>query len=177
MTNAEMVKAFSEAGLKAADLKKIEKKVDAEKITKAVESAATLEDGIKAVCKLHPELNAKELKKQMDFYADQLSSSNSAKTRKLDEAMELTEDELEHVAGGTGSSSINWKAILIGVACALVCAGVAAGFSAAFAPVGAKIANAVVWGAVAGTVGGFFGGITASSFMDDESRRKASQNS
>ena len=62
------------------------------------------------------------------------------------EAMELTEDELEHVAGGTGSSSINWKAILIGVACALVCVGVAAGLSAAFAPVGAKIANAVVWG-------------------------------
>ena len=81
------------------------------------------------------------------------------------EAMELTEDELEHVAGGTGSSSINWKAILIGVACALVCVGVAAGLSAAFAPVGAKIANAVVWGGLAGTAGGFFGGIVASSFI------------
>ena len=177
MTNAELKGNLLKTGVKAEDIAKIEGKVDAEKITEAVEKAATVEEGIKAVCKLYPELNEKELKKQMDFYADQLSSSNSAKTKKLDEAMELTEDELEHVAGGTGSSSTNWKAILIGVACALVCAGVAAGFSAAFAPVGAKIANAVVWGAVAGTVGGFFGGITASSFMDDESRRKASQNS
>ena len=177
MTNAELKGNLLKTGVKAEDIAKIEGKVDAEKITEAVEKAATVEEGIKAVCKLYPELNEKELKKQMDFYADQLSSSNSAKTKKSDEAMELTEDELEHVAGGAGSS--NWKAVLIGVACALVCAGVAAGFSAAFAPAGAKILNAVFWGSIVGTVGGAFGGITASSFMnmEDEWRRKDSRNS
>lgn len=178
MTNAELKGNLLKTGVKAEDIAKIEGKVDAEKITEAVEKAATVEEGIKAVCKLYPELNEKELKKQMDFYADQLSSSNSAKTKKLDEAMELTEDELEHVAGGAGLSN-NWKAILIGVACALVCAGIAAGFSAAIAPIGVKALNAVVWGSITGTVGGFFGGITASSFMnmEDEWRRKDSQKS
>lgn len=118
MTNAEMAKAFSEAGLKAADLKKIEKKVDAEKITKAVETAATLEDGIKAVCKLHPELNANELKKQMDFYAGQISGESSKKSKKK-APMELTVDELEHVAGGSAVGdwfSKNWKVLLVGLA-------------------------------------------------------------
>jgi len=142
MTNAEMVKAFSEAGLKAADLKKIEKKVDAEKITKAVESAATLEDGIKAVCKLHPELNAKELKKQMDFYAGQISGESSKKSKKS-APMELTVDELEHVAGGSAVGdwfSKNWKVLLVGLA-----VGVAASIGLSFvgAAIGAHAGTAV----------------------------------
>ncbi len=142
MTNAEMVKAFSEAGLKAADLKKIEKKVDAEKITKAVESAATLEDGIKAVCKLHPELNANELKKQMDFYAGQISGESSKKSKKK-APMELTVDELEHVAGGSAVGdwfSKNWKVLLVGLAVGVVAS---IGLSFAGAAIGAKAVSGV----------------------------------
>ena len=142
MTNAQMKEALEKAGVKAADVSKVASKFDAEKITKAVESAATPDEAIKAVASLYPEINAKELKKQYDFYAEQLKDGipDSVKAKA---PMELSEDELENVAGGSAVGdwfAKNWKVLVVGLA-----VGIAAsiGLSFAGAAIGAKAGSAV----------------------------------
>ncbi len=76
MTNAEMKKSLKQLGVKDADIKKVEKDIDAEKLSVAVESAKSPEDAIKAIAKACPSINAKELKKRYEFISGQAEEVN-----------------------------------------------------------------------------------------------------
>lgn len=124
MTTAEMKKALKELGLADTDIAKVSKSIDAEKITKAVESSDNIEAAFKAIKALHPSIDIKQIKKQYEFYGEQLHSAKKEKKKK--NAMELSESELELVAGGSAVGdwlSKNWKGIVIGVAIGVLLGG------------------------------------------------------
>ena len=128
MTNAEMKAALKEAGVKDAEIKKMAKKIDAEKVTAVVEAAKNADEAIKAIGKLYPSIDIKAVKKDFDFYAGQIQ--NAGKEKKSKTPIALTESELEHVAGGSSVGdwfSKNWKGLLVGIAvCVAFVGGVAA---------------------------------------------------
>ena len=87
-----------------ADIKKLTAKFDVAKMEQTVEKAGTVEEAAKALNKLYPELNTKELVKHCKLMEEQYTSAASAKKGgKSKKAMELTEGELEHVAAGAGA--------------------------------------------------------------------------
>jgi len=163
MTNAEMKKALKTLGVKEADAKKVEKELDAEKLTAAVEKAGSPEEAIKAVAKACPSINAKELKKRYEFVSGQSAELNEA-AKKLKKPMELNEGELEQVAGGSAVGDWfknNWKGIVIGLAVGLVLGAITGGVGMLAA---AGSAEAGSFGAALGTLaaqplGAAFGGL------------------
>ena len=137
MTKAELRNMCKAAGLNDEAMKKLEAEYDIEKMTKTVESAHTPKEAMEALHKLYPSLDVKEMQEQYEFYeAQSRELSKGKKEKKLSKPMELTTDELEHVAGGAPSwISKNWKKLVIGIAAAL-CAvligtGIGAGLGAA----------------------------------------------
>ena len=139
MTNEEMKQALAQGGIATADIEKISDKFDAEKITELVEAANTPEEAFAVIHELYPELEVEALQKQCDFVKEQVEAALNE--QKQSEPMELTEDELDNVAGGGFFDSVggwfkkNWKAVAVGAAivvgAALVCTGVGAGVGAA----------------------------------------------
>ena len=135
MTNEEMKRAFAKSGVSTADIEKISDKFDAEKITELVEAANTPEEAFAAIHEFYPELEVEALQKQCDFVKEQVEAALNE--QKHNEPIELTEDELDNVAGGGFFDSVgswfknNWKAVAIGAAivvgAALICTGVGAG--------------------------------------------------
>ncbi|MBQ7158455.1 MAG: hypothetical protein IJS09_03380, partial [Treponema sp.] len=86
-------------------------------MTEIVEKAKDPKTAIKEICKLYPDFNAKEMEEKLDFMAGQLQ--NSADEKKSAQPAELTENELEMVAGGSSAGdwfSKNWKTLLLGMA-------------------------------------------------------------
>ncbi len=118
-------------------------KFDAEKISQIVEGAANAGEAFEKLHEAYPEFEVKDLQKQMDFIQGQFEAAYKA--QKTDEAVELTEEELDHVSGGGlwDWCKSNWKTIAIGAAivvgAALICSGVGAGIGAAMT---ASAANA-----------------------------------
>ena len=147
--------------------KKISKKVDAEKLTEIVEKAKDPKTAIKGICKLYPEFNAKEMEEKLDFMAGQLQ--NSADEKKSAQPAELTENELEMVAGGSSAGdwfSKNWKTLLlgmaIGVGAAFALSGVAAmAVTGELSALGAVLSPLAAVGALAGNYGTVGIGIVA----------------
>ena len=139
MTNEEMKQALAQGGIATADIEKISDKFDAEKITELVEAANTPEEAFAVIHEFYPELEVEALQKQCDFVKEQVEAALNE--QKQSEPMELTEDELDNVAGGGFFDSVggwfkkNWKAVAVGAAivvgAALVCTGVGAGVGAA----------------------------------------------
>ena len=172
MTNEEMKKALAKGGVAEADIEKVSDKFDAEKITELVEAANTPEEAFAAIHAAYPELAVSELEKQCDFMREQLEAT--MKEQKKSETVELSEDELENVAGGGLFDSIggwfkdNWKKVAVGAAIAvgvaLLCtgAGALAGFALAAdaalfhtgVAVGSYMATGAAYGAIAGAVVG-----------------------
>ena len=138
MTNEEMKRAFAKSGVSTADIEKISEKYDAEKITELVEAANTPEEAFAALHAVYPELEVEALQKQCDFVKEQVEAAMNE--QKHNEPIELTEDELDNVAGGGFFDSVggwfkkNWKAVAVGAAivvgAALVCTGVGAAVGA-----------------------------------------------
>ncbi|MBQ9909184.1 MAG: hypothetical protein IJM48_05230 [Treponema sp.] len=134
MTNEEMKMALAKGGVAEADIEKVSDKFDAEKITEIVEAASTPKEAMEALHAFYPELEVEKMQKQMDFVQSQVEAA--AKGEKSGEAVELTEEELENVAGGGFCDwwSRNWKTVAIGAAIvvgtALVCTGIGAGVGA-----------------------------------------------
>ena len=145
MTNEEMKRALEKGGVAEADIEKVSDRFDADKITELVEAANTPEEAFAAIHAVYPELAVSELEKQCDFMREQLEAT--MKEQKKSETVELSEDELENVAGGGLFDSIggwfkdNWKKVAVGAAivvgAALICTGVGAG-------IGAVVAHATV---------------------------------
>ena len=139
MTNEEMKMALAKDGLTAVDIEKISEKYNAEKITELVETANTPEEAFAAIHAFYPELEVEALQKQCDFVKEQVEAVLNE--QKHNEPMELTEDELDNVAGGGFFDSVgswfknNWKAVAVGAAIvvgtALICTGIGAGAGAA----------------------------------------------
>ena len=139
MTNEEMKKALAKGGVAEADIEKISEKYDAEKITELVEAANTPEEAFAVIHEFYPELEVAEMQKQCDFVKEQVEAALNE--QKHNEPMELTEDELDNVAGGGFFDSVgswfknNWKAVAVGAAIvvgtALICTGIGAGAGAA----------------------------------------------
>ena len=139
MTNEEMKMALAKDGLIAAEIEKISEKYDAEKITEIVEAANTPEEAFAAIHAVYPELEVEALQKQCDFVKEQVEAALNE--QKHNEPMELTEEELDNVAGGGFFDSVgswfknNWKAVAVGAAIvvgtALICTGIGAGAGAA----------------------------------------------
>ena len=135
MTNEEMKRALAQSGMATAEIEKVSDKYDAEKITELVETANTPEEAFAALHAVYPELEVEALQKQCDFVKEQVEAALNE--QKHNEPMELTEDELDNVAGGGFFDSVgswfknNWKAVAIGAAivvgAALICTGVGAG--------------------------------------------------
>ncbi len=145
MTNAEMKAALKEAGVKDAEIEKMAKKIDAEKLTAVVEAAKNVDEAIKAIGKLYPSIDIKAVKKDFDFYASQIQ--NAEKGKKSKTPMALTESELEHVAGGSSAGdwfSKNWKGLLIGIAACVAFVGGVAAIGAAAG--GSEMATALLFG-------------------------------
>lgn len=120
MTNAEYRTILEKNGVSAEDIKKIQGKFDAEKITETVEKAISPQEAFKALHDLYPELKVEELKKQSDFMMGQIAAAVEEAQKKG--TIELTTEELDSVAGGGIFSDIgnwfknNWKTILVGAA-------------------------------------------------------------
>ena len=120
MTNEEMKQALAKGGVSTADIEKISSKYDAEKITEIVEAASSPKEAFENLHAFYPELEVEALQKQCDFVMEQIEAA--MKEKKKNEAVELTEEELENVAGGGFFSSIgdwfkdNWKTVAIGAA-------------------------------------------------------------
>ena len=139
MTNEEMKRALAKSGVSTADIEKISEKYDAEKITELVEAANTPEEAFAVIHEFYPELEVEALQKQCDFVKEQVEAALNE--QKHNEPMELTEDELDNVAGGGFFDSVgswfknNWKAVAVGAAIvvgtALICTGIGAGAGAA----------------------------------------------
>ncbi|WP_407429507.1 ComC/BlpC family leader-containing pheromone/bacteriocin [Treponema sp.] len=172
MTNEEMKMTLAQNGIAQAEIEKISGKFDAEKITEIVEGASNPKEAFEALHTFYPELEVEKLQKQCDFVMEQVEAA--MKEQKKNEPEELTEDELENVAGGGFFSSIgnwfkdNWKKVAIGAAVAvgvaLVCTGVGAlaGFAVAAdvalfhtgVAVGSYMATGAAYGAIGGAAWG-----------------------
>ena len=139
MTNEEMKQALAQGGIATADIEKVSDRFDAEKITELVEEANTPEEAFAVIHEFYPELEVEALQKQCDFVKEQVEAALNE--QKHNEPMELTEDELDNVAGGGFFDSVgnwfknNWKAVAVGAAIvvgtALICTGIGAGAGAA----------------------------------------------
>ena len=139
MTNEEMKRALANGGVSTADIEKVSDRFDAEKLTELVETANTPEEAFAALHAVYPELEVESLQKQCDFVKEQVEAALNE--QKHNEPMELTEDELDNVAGGGFFDSVgswfknNWKAVAVGAAIvvgtALICTGIGAGAGAA----------------------------------------------
>ncbi|WP_296321871.1 hypothetical protein [Treponema sp. UBA3813] len=130
MTNEEMKMALAKGGVSTADIEKVSDKFDAEKITEIVETASTPKEALEALNAFYPELEIEKMQEQMDFVQSQFEAA--VKGEKSGEAVELTEEELDNVAGGGFCDwwSRNWKTVAIGAAIlagtVLICTGVGA---------------------------------------------------
>lgn len=171
MTKAELKNMCKATGLNDEAMEKLEAEYDIEKMTKTVETAHTPKEAMEALHKLYPSLDVKEMQEQYEFYeAQSRELSKGKKEKKLSKPMELTTDELEHVAGGATSwISKNWKKLVIGIAAALAVCIVAVAGGAGLAAAGI-ITKGVIGGlgvkgliftalgaAGAGVAGGMFG--------------------
>ena len=139
MTNEEMKMEFAKSGVAEADIEKISEKYDAEKITELVEAANTPEEAFTAIHAFYPELEVEALQKQCDFVKEQVEAAMNEQKQNV--PMELTEEELDNVAGGGFFDSVgswfkkNWKQVTVGAA--LIVAGtalVAVGCLTSFTP-------------------------------------------
>ncbi len=157
MTNEETKKALLQNGLTVADIEKFSEKFDTEKITEIVEKSANPNEAFEALHVFYPELEVENLQKQCDFVMEQVEAA--LKEKKNTGAMELTEEELDNVAGGGWFSDVgnwfknNWKAVAVGAAIvvgsALVCTGVGAVVGAVIAKAAASAAASALTTAVA----------------------------
>lgn len=139
MTNPEMEAILTKGGISAEDVEKISGKFDVEKITEIVEASSSPKDAFEAIHSFYPELEVEKLQAQMEFVKDQIDSAISEQNKNT--TTELTEDELENVAGGGFFGDVgnwfknNWKSVAVGAAivvgAALVCTGIGAGAGAA----------------------------------------------
>ncbi len=169
MTNEEMKMEFAKSGVAEADIEKVSEKFDAEKITELVEVANTPEEAFAAIHAFYPELEVEALQKQCDFVKEQVEAAINEQKQKQNVPMELTEEELDNVAGGGFFDSVgswfkkNWKQVAVGAA--LIVAGtalVAVGCLTSFTP-------AAPLGAVAGAIGI---GLVLNTLRDDNGTPK-----
>jgi hypothetical protein len=162
MTNVEMRQTLEKSGIVTSDIDKVLGKFDAEKITELVEAASNPKEAFDSLHKFYPELEVEKLQKQMDFVQEQIEAS--VKANRTTKPIELNEEELDNVVGGSWFGDVcswcknNWKAIAVGAAIvvgtALVCTGVGAVIGAAVANAGAAAAASALTAAVAAAGGG-----------------------
>ena len=135
MTNAEVRETFGKMGLSAEDTDKVLERFDAEKITEIVEGTNSPDEAFEAIHKAYPELEAGKMKEQLDFIREQMEAA--AKEHKEKNPVELTEGELEKVAGGGFWGDVgawfkkNWKAVAVGAAIVVGAALIGTGIGAA----------------------------------------------
>lgn len=120
MTNTEVRKILEKNGLSAQEIKLLQDKFDFEKINDTVKKASNPSEAFEALHKLYPELKVEKLKNQSNFMMSQISAAVDEVKQKG--PMELSQEELENVAGGGIFSDIgnwfsnHWKEILVGAA-------------------------------------------------------------
>ena len=165
MTNEEMKEFLVKGGASVADIEKAQERFNADKITEIVEAANSPEEAFENLHTFYPELEVKKLQEQCDFIMEQVEAS--FKEQKQAEPMELTEDELENVAGGGFWGSVgnwfkkNWKTVAI-VAAGVVIGAVTCGVSGALITamdIATTTALQVGYGVGLGIAGGIAGGI------------------
>ena len=115
MTNAKMKAIMTKSGGSEEVVEKISEKFDFEKITELIDGASKPEEAIEAIHNFYPELEVSKLQEQLDFVHGQFESAYNEQKSK--ETFELTESELDHVAGGGISEWYNglsqgWKAVV-----------------------------------------------------------------
>ena len=135
MTNADVKEAFGKMGLSTEDTDRVLERFDAEKITEIVEGTNSPDEAFEAIHKAYPELEVGKMKEQVDFMREQMEAA--VKEHKEKAPVELTQSELENVAGGGFWSDVgtwltkNWKAIAVGAAIVVGAALIGTGIGAA----------------------------------------------
>ena len=157
MTNEDLKTVLIENGVAEKDYEKIADKVDVSKISQIVEATSSPKEAFEALHAFNPALEIEELQKKCDFVIEQ---ARTAAMQTKGATIELTEQELDSVAGGGlfdwfSNLSPTWKGVIIGVAVGAVC-------TIAFAGIGTAIAVGLATKAasLAGAVGAI-GGITS----------------
>ncbi len=175
MTNTELKTILETKGFSTTDLEKIDTCCDAEKITEVVESSNSPKEAFEKIHELYPEIEVAEMEKELDFIQDQLEAS--WKKAKSEGELELSENELDMVAGGGFFSWMedNWKNLVLAAGISLVCAGTLASFgllagTAVAIGIGASasMGTAGIVGASIGAVIGLGGGVMP--FLEDTIR-------
>ena len=110
MTNKEVKTILAKSGVTEETIEKVQGKFDFEKITEIVESANNPKEAMTNLHAFYPELEVSKLEEQMDFVQEQFEAASKENHNKK-EATELTEDELDKVAGGSAVGDFfcnNW---------------------------------------------------------------------
>jgi len=164
MANTEMKKIWKDLGLTDEGVKKMEERYDLDLMKEIVGAAKTPKEAFENLHAVYPELEVSEMEKKCDFYKDQI---DQCLKEKAVEKSELSDSELESVAGGGFFSSIgdwfcdNWKAVAISAA---IVVGTVATAGALGAGIGA-VAGVFSWGYACFGTSCCIGTILAGGFM------------
>ena len=150
MTNEDFRTVLEQNKFSAQDIEKITARLDSEEIDQIVDAAHSPREAFENIKKSYPEFDVEEALKQMDFVHSQIDIA--AKDEKTEGPVELTEEELENIAGG-GWWSDNWKGLAKAIGKGLL-AGAITGF------VGGAIGGAIV-GGIPGAIFGMVVGTPA----------------
>ena len=175
MTNEEMKTIMTNAGIAEKEIERIDESYDFGKITEIIDEAHNPKEAFENIHRFYPELEVEKMQEQCDFIQNQVEAAFKGEESKI--PLELTEEELDMVAGGGLFSWIsdNWRkvttAAILGVLGGAACAVAGGYFGATFGPVGAVI-GAVVGGAVGLSMGAFAGWQSAAQAEKEQQNKK-----
>lgn len=112
----ELFEAASKQGASADFIETFEKNFDIAEIQKLVVGSDTKEEAFQKIHEKYPVLKVEELKKIFDDYA---ANMNVAEDSGSEEVVDLEDDALEEVAGGSIGSWLkkNWAGLTVAVVC------------------------------------------------------------
>ena len=169
MINEKLKELMEQSGVPQAQIQEIQEKYDFDKIYEIINSSENPKEALEKVNAFYPDLEVAKMQEQMDFIQSQIEAA--AHGEKTEIPIELTEDELDSVVGGSwlgdwlqGTARVVVTAVIMTGLCAATGAVAGGTFGG---PVGAVI-GAVVLGAV----GGVGSAVTGHNFWDPKQTKE-----
>ena len=115
--NKTLRAALENEGVEKSSIEAFESKFDIEEMQRIVSSCETPEEYFEKLSEKYPTLKNDDLKESFDKFLKQ--SEENADNSESEEEIELDEDDLEAVAGGSVGSWFkkNWRGLAVGAAC------------------------------------------------------------
>lgn len=112
----ELFETAAKQGASADFIETFEKNFDLAEIQNIIASCDTQDEAFQKLHEKYPVLKIEELKKQFDEYAANMNLSENSES---EEVVDLEDDALEAVAGGSIGSWLkkNWAGLAVGVVC------------------------------------------------------------